>query len=120
MFHSRVAADAVCCVGDIEGTNGARLHDRAWCGHANPDAEDHDETKTDLWARGLLMRRNISDGDLAFLPIWCSVGASIQVPGCLEGHPWAIKTTSRPRRTNSALTTTRPGPGTSGIATSRS
>ena len=31
-------ADAVCCVGDIESTEGARLDDRACCVHADPDA----------------------------------------------------------------------------------
>ncbi len=31
----------------------------------------------DLWTRGLLIRRNIRDGDLAFFSTWCPAGTDI-------------------------------------------
>jgi len=103
-----------------EGTKGARLHDWAYCELADLDAEDYDETKTGLWTRGLLILRNISDGDLAFFTTWCPAGTGIQalVPSkVIDGRS---KTVSRPPRMSSASTITRRDPGTAGIATSRS
>ena len=48
------------------GTKGARLHDWAYCELADLDASDYDHAQTGLWTRGLLIRRNIADGDMAF------------------------------------------------------
>lgn len=61
-----------------EGTKGARLHDWAYCELADLDADEYNETKSGLWTRGLLIRRNISDGDLAFFTTWCPAGTDIQ------------------------------------------
>lgn len=74
-----------------EGTKGARLHDWAYCELADLDAEDYDETKSGQWTRGLLIRRNISDGDLAFFTTWCPAGTGIQTLVSVEGHRWAIE-----------------------------
>jgi len=49
-----------------DGTKGARLQDWAYCEFADLDADEYDETLSGRWTRGLLIRRNISDGDLAF------------------------------------------------------
>jgi len=74
-----------------EGTKGARLHDWAYCELADLDADEYDETKSGLWTRGLLIRRNISDGDLAFFTTWCPAGTDIQTLVAVEGHRWAIE-----------------------------
>jgi SRSO17 transposase len=79
-----------------EGTKGARLHDWAYCELADLDADEYDETQSglwtpNLWTRGLLIRRNISDGDLAFFTTWCPAGTGIQTLAAVEGHRWAIE-----------------------------
>jgi SRSO17 transposase len=74
-----------------EGTKGARLHDWAYCELADLEAEEYHEAKTGLWTRGLLIRRNISDSDLAFFTTWCPAGTGIQTLVSVEGHRWAIE-----------------------------
>ena len=74
-----------------EGTKGARLHDWVYCELADLDADEYDETQSGLWTRGLLIRRNISDGDLAFFTTWCPAGTGIQTLVAVEGHRWAIE-----------------------------
>ena len=74
-----------------DGTKGARLHDWAYCELADLDADEYNETKSGLWTRGLLIRRNISDGDLAFFTTWCPAGTDIQALVSVEGHRWAIE-----------------------------
>ncbi len=61
-----------------EGTKGGRLHDWVYCELADLDADEYDDTQSGLWTRGLLIRRNISDGDLAFFTTWCPAGTDIQ------------------------------------------
>jgi len=74
-----------------EGTKGARLHDWVYCELADLDADEYDETRTGLWTRGLLIRRHISDGDLAFFTTWCPAGTDIQTLVSVEGQRWAIE-----------------------------
>lgn len=74
-----------------EGTKGARLHDWAYCELADLDADEYDDSRSGLWTRGLLIRRNISDGDLAYFTTWCPAGTSIQALVSVEGHRWAIE-----------------------------
>ena len=54
-----------------DGTKGARLHDWAYCELADLDAAEYDDASSSLWTRGLLIRRNIADRDLAFFSTWC-------------------------------------------------
>ena len=49
-----------------EGTKGPRLHDWAYLELADLDAGQYNSALTGQWTRGLLIRRNIADGDLAF------------------------------------------------------
>ena len=74
-----------------EGTKGPRLHDWAYCELADLDAGEYDETRSGLWTRGLLIRRNIADGDLAFFTTWCPAGTIIDALVKVEGHRWAIE-----------------------------
>ena len=88
---SDLAPDAWQRLSAGEGTKGARLHDWAYCELADLEADEYDETKSGLWTRGLLIRRNISDGDLAFFTTWCPAGTGIQELVSVEGHRWAIE-----------------------------
>jgi SRSO17 transposase len=74
-----------------EGTKGARLHDWAYCELADLDAAEYDDERTGLWTRGLLIRRNIADGDMAFFSTWCPAGTRIETLVKVEGHRWAIE-----------------------------
>jgi SRSO17 transposase len=74
-----------------DGTKGARLHDWAYCELADLDAAEYDDARTGLWTRGLLIRRNIADGDLAFFSTWCPAGMGIETLVTVEGHRWAIE-----------------------------
>jgi len=74
-----------------EGTKGARLHDWAYLELADLEACEYDEQGSGWWTRGLLIRRNIADGDLAFFTTWCPAGTDIQGLVRVEGHRWAIE-----------------------------
>jgi SRSO17 transposase len=74
-----------------EGTKGARLHDWAYLELADLHADEYDKTQSGLWTRGLLIRRTISDGELAFFTTWCPAGTGIQALVAVEGHRWAIE-----------------------------
>jgi SRSO17 transposase len=74
-----------------EGTKGARLHDWAYCELADLDASEYDSQRSGLWTRGLLIRRTIADGDLAFFTTWCPAGTGIATLVKVEGHRWAIE-----------------------------
>jgi SRSO17 transposase len=73
------------------GTKGERLHDWAYLELADLDASEYDESRSGLWTRGLLIRRHIADGDLAFFSTWCPAGTPIEVLVRIEGHRWAIE-----------------------------
>mgnify|MGYP003378580458 CR=1 FL=1 len=77
--------------GFLKQGKGARLHDWAYLELADLDADDFDATFPGLWTRGLLIRRNIADGDLAFFSTWCPIGTSIETLVTVEGHRWAIE-----------------------------
>jgi SRSO17 transposase len=49
-----------------EGTKGARLYDWAYLELADLDIVDYNVSYSGLWTRGLLIRRTIADGGLAF------------------------------------------------------
>ena len=74
-----------------EGTKGARLHDWAYLELADLEACEYDEQGSGWWTRGLLIRRNIADGDLAFFTTWCPAGTDIQGLVRVEGQRWAIE-----------------------------
>ena len=65
-----------------EGTKGPRWHDWAYLEGCDLARE---------WTRGLLIRRNIADGSLAFYSTWCPKGTSIQKLVLVEGHRWAVE-----------------------------
>ena len=73
------------------GTKGARLHDWAYFDLADLDAGDFGSDLPGTWTRGLLIRRNIADGDTSYFTTWCPQGTSIETLTRIEGHRWAIE-----------------------------
>ncbi len=74
-----------------EGTKGPRLHDWAYLDLADLDASEYNSALTGEWTRGLLIRRNIANGDLAFFSTWCPKGTPLAKLVSVEGHRWAIE-----------------------------
>jgi SRSO17 transposase len=74
-----------------EGTKGPRWHDWAYLELADLEASAYRDDLAGEWTRGLLMRRNIADGSLAFFSTWCPMGTSMQKLVSVEGHRWAIE-----------------------------
>ena len=74
-----------------EGTKGPRLHDWAYVELADLEAGQYNDTLAGEWTRGLLIRRNIACGDLAFFSTWCPEGTPMAKLVAVEGHRWAIE-----------------------------
>jgi SRSO17 transposase len=73
------------------GTKGPRLHDWVYLELADLEAEEFSDEDHGLWTRGMLIRRNIIDGDLAYFTTWCPAGTSIATLVSVEGRRWAIE-----------------------------
>jgi SRSO17 transposase len=74
------------------GTRGERLHDWVYLELADLDAGEYNEALAgQAWTRGLLIRRKITDGDLAFFTTWAPTGTTIERLAKIEGHRWAIE-----------------------------
>ncbi|NJD24688.1 MAG: IS701 family transposase [Betaproteobacteria bacterium] len=74
------------------GTKGERLHDWAYLDLADLDGGEYNEALDgQAWTRGLLIRRKIVDGDLAFFTTWAPSGTTIESLAKIEGHRWAIE-----------------------------
>jgi SRSO17 transposase len=74
------------------GTKGERLHDWACLELADLDGGEYNEALAgQVWTRGLLIRRKIVDGDLAFFTTWAPSGTTIEALAKIEGHRWAIE-----------------------------
>jgi SRSO17 transposase len=74
-----------------DGTKGPRLYDWAYLELADLEAEEYNEDLTGLWTRGLLIRRTLSDQDLAFFSTWCPAGTPIATLVRVEGQRWTIE-----------------------------
>lgn len=74
-----------------EGTKGPRLHDWAYLEPADLDIGEYNSTLKGKWTPGMLVRRNLGDGDLAFFSTWCPKGTSMAKLVSVEGHRWAIE-----------------------------
>jgi len=74
-----------------EGTKGPRLHDWAYLELADLDVSEYNDTLEGTWTRGMLARRNIADGELAFFSIWCPKGTPMKKLISVEGHRWSIE-----------------------------
>jgi SRSO17 transposase len=74
------------------GSKGPRLFDWAYLPLATLQA-DALEAALDqsLWTRGLLVRRGLSDGALAYFTTWCPAGTPVEKLVMVEGRRWAIE-----------------------------
>jgi hypothetical protein len=74
-----------------DGTKGARLHDWAYLELAHLGADEYVEGAEGLWTRGLLIRRHLADGELAYFSTWCPAGTPIETLVRVEGLHGAIE-----------------------------
>jgi SRSO17 transposase len=74
-----------------EGTKGPRLHDWAYLELADLEAAEYGDGLSGPWTRGLLIRRSLTDGDLAYFTTWCPAGTGIEILVNVEGHRRAIE-----------------------------
>jgi SRSO17 transposase len=74
-----------------KGSKGARLYDWAYLELADLEAAEYDDGLSGLWTRGLLIRRTVADGKLAFFSTWCPAGTGMATLVEVEGHRWAIE-----------------------------
>jgi SRSO17 transposase len=79
------------CLSAGAGSKGERLFDWAYLELADLEAAEYNESLSGLWTRGLLIRRNITDGALAFFATWCPAGTPVAVLVAVEGQRWAIE-----------------------------
>lgn len=99
-----------------DGTKGPRLYDWAYCELADLDAQaDYDCAVPGLWTRGLLIRRNFADGELAFFSTWCPRGTDMLCWSRSKAGAGPLRTASKPPKTNSVSITTRQDHGMAGI-----
>ncbi|GJE46450.1 IS701 family transposase ISMch7 [Methylobacterium soli] len=74
------------------GTKGPRLFDWAYLPLATLQADALDVAlDQSLWTRGLLVRRSLSDGALAYFTTWCPAGTPVERLVTVEGRRWAIE-----------------------------
>jgi len=73
------------------GTKGERLYDWAYLELADLEADEYNESLPGVWTRGLLIRRSLTDGELAFFTTWCPAGTPIGMLVAVEGRRWAIE-----------------------------
>jgi SRSO17 transposase len=71
------------------GTKGERVHEWAYCELADLGPGDYGTPWTGLWTRGLLIRRSLADGELAFFSTWCPAGTPTRTLVAVEGRRWA-------------------------------
>ena len=70
---------------------GPRWYDCCYLELADLDASEFAPDATGTWTRGLLIRRRIDDGELAYFATWCPAGTSIQTLVQVDGRRWAIE-----------------------------
>src|SRR5918911_1415272 len=74
-----------------EGTKGPRLYDLAYLELADLRAEEVGCPEPRTWTRGLLIRRSLTDGELAFFSTWRPAGTPAETLVSVEGRRWAIE-----------------------------
>jgi SRSO17 transposase len=75
-----------------DGTIGPRLYDWAYLELADLEAAEFGGTGDGiLWTRGLLIRRSITDREMAYFLTWCPAGTGIETLVTVEGHRWAVE-----------------------------
>jgi SRSO17 transposase len=67
------------------------MQDEGYLELADLDASDYDSGQSGLWTRGLLIRRNLADGECAYFTTWCPAGTGIETLVAVEGQRWNIE-----------------------------
>jgi SRSO17 transposase len=67
------------------------MQDEGYLELADLDASDYDSGQSGLWTRGLLIRRNLADGECAYFTTWCPAGTGIETLVAVEGQRWSIE-----------------------------
>ena len=88
---STLDPSAWCRLSAGTGSKGERMFDWAYLELADLEAAEYNESLSGLWTRGLLIRRNTADGDLAFFTTWCPAGTAMETLVAVEGRRWAIE-----------------------------
>ena len=73
------------------GAKGERLFDWAYLELADLEAAEYNQSLSGVSTRGLLIRRMIADGGLAFFVTWCPAGTGMETLVAVEGRRWAIE-----------------------------
>src|SRR4051794_38714744 len=75
------------------GAKGPRLYDWGYVELADLDAQSLFGCRSarTMWTRGLLIRRGLSDGKMAFFTTWCPTGTPLEVLVEVEGRRWPIE-----------------------------
>jgi len=73
------------------GTKGERLYDWAYCPLADLDSAEFDAPVPGMWTRGMLIRRSLADGELAYFTTWCPRGTPIETLVRVEGARWRVE-----------------------------
>ena len=79
------------------------MSDWAYVELADLEAQESNEALTGLWTRGLLIRRTLADGALAFFSTWCPAGTPIATLVRVEGRRWAIEDAFETAKTDLGL-----------------
>jgi SRSO17 transposase len=74
-----------------DGTKGPRRHDWAYLELADLEVSQYNSALSGEWTRGLLIRRNLADGALAFFVTWCPKGTPMAKLVAVAGQRWAIE-----------------------------
>ena len=63
----------------------------AYCPLADLDGAAYDMSASGTWTRGLLIRRSLVDGELAYFTTWCPKGTSTESLVRVEGTRWRVE-----------------------------
>ncbi|HEY4548179.1 MAG TPA: IS701 family transposase [Pedomonas sp.] len=85
------------------GTKGERWYDWVHLELATLTAAEFGADVPGLWTRGLLIRRSLSDQNLAFFTTWSPAGTPVETLARVEGARWAIEDAFETNKTELGL-----------------
>ena len=86
------------------GTKGERLHDWACLELADLEADEFCPGAKGLRTCGLLIRRHVSDEEMACFTTWCPTGTAVETLVAVEGHRWVIEDSFETAKSELSLT----------------
>ncbi|AVZ26842.1 IS4-like transposase (plasmid) [Zymomonas mobilis subsp. mobilis ATCC 31822] len=73
------------------GIKGERTYNWLWCPLAKLNGPDYTADDSGAWFQGLLVRRNQTDGDLAYFMVWFPDGTTLEKLVQADGTRWRIE-----------------------------